>query len=452
MSDPSGKSAAAAAGGESEPSVQVRFTTRLDEQWRVTDAPIQLPTRLTRKGLSEVVNHLLAASDSSYVARPFDFLVNGELLRTSIRKALARHSLSGEEVVTIEYVEDVPPPTPEPSGAHQDWLSAMAVPPGGGGGLVLAGCYNGVAYLWETAKEGSVVAELTGHTAPVKSVAWLRQGSSSSELRAATASKDHTVRTWRMATSGAKGVTCEASLVGHTCSVESLAANPNGDRLCSGGWDGSMLLWSAAERLPSEAEGGGGNGKASKRAKSGASAAVATAAGPAELEPTTALPGHQGSVSALCWPTAALVYSGSWDGTIREWQVDVETTSATLAGQAAVLSLDVSLSSTLTASGHTDHILRVWDSRLQQAALQLQLSHKGWVADVKWCPHRPHLLASASYDGHVRLWDVRSTNPLHTLTEHEGKALCVAWDGAEKVASGGTDAQMRRAALALPGA
>ena len=51
----------------------IRFTTEL-EHLRVTDAPIQLPTRLSRAGLSEVVNHLLTDSlGASHVARPFDF-------------------------------------------------------------------------------------------------------------------------------------------------------------------------------------------------------------------------------------------------------------------------------------------------------------------------------------------------------------------------------------------
>ena len=87
---------------------------------------------------------------------------------------------------------------------------------------------------------------------------------------------------------------------------------------------------------------------------------------------------------ALSWPTAALVYSGGWDGKIKEWQVDVESSSATLGGQAAVLSLVVSLASAMVASGHTDHVLRVWDSRLQQAAMQIKFAHKGWVSSVRW--------------------------------------------------------------------
>ena len=109
-----------------------------------------------------------------------------------------------------------------------------------------------------------------------------------------------------------------------------------------------------------------------------------------------------------------------------------------------VVSIDVSLSSKLIASGHSDHALRLWDARLQAAALQLKLAHKGWVSAVRWCgAGSPHLCASACYDGIVRLWDVRSTVPLHQVSAHEGKALCLAWDGPERVASGGADAQLR---------
>ena len=68
------------------------------------------------------------------------------------------------------------------------------------------------------------------------------------ELCAATASKDHTLRTWRVSPNGSS--VCEAALVGHTSSAEALAANPTGDRLCSGAWDGSMLLWSVGDLQP----------------------------------------------------------------------------------------------------------------------------------------------------------------------------------------------------------
>ena len=456
----------AADANASEPQLSVRFTTQL-EALRVTDAPIQLPTRLTRAGLSEVVNHLITAQDGSHAARPFDFLLEGVLVRGSLGQALAKQGMTGEVVATLEYVECLPPPQPEQSCAHEDWIGGLAAHPGGAR-LLLSACFNNSAYVWNA--DGHRLAELTGHTAAVKAVAWLRGGSAgdaadapasaSQVLRAASGSKDHTVRTWRMSINGSgngsagRAVTsseCEACLVGHAASVESLATNPAGEMLCSGAWDGSVLVWNtaAAAGLANSAD-AAADEQPSKRAKAKKGAA-ASAAPPAEVTPVLTLYGHQGSVSALCWPTAALVYSGSWDGTIREWQVESETCSATLAGQPAILSLDVSLAATLIASAHTDHTLRLWDSRLQQAALRLKLPHPGWVSGVKWCPNSAHLLATSCYDGSVRIWDVRSTIPLHEMRAHDGgKALCIEWDGAERLVSGGSDAQLKTATLALP--
>ena len=123
--------------------------------------------------------------------------------------------------------------------------------------------------------------------------------------------------------------------------------------------------------------------------------------------------------------------------------------SRTLTLTKAASCLDVSLLCGLLASGHTDHILRLWDPRCApQAQHQLSLRHKGWVSGVAWSRHRAQLLLSSCHDGIVRLWDTRSTVPLHELPPHQDKALCVAWDGADAVVSGGTDGQLRISTLA----
>ena len=218
-----------------EPSANVRFTTRLEPSLRVTEAPIQLPVRLTRYGLSEVVNHLLGAAPP----RPFDFLLQGELLRGSLGKAMARLALSGEEAVTLEYIELLAPPQPQAGAAHDDWVAALASQPDGG--LLLTGCYDHAAYACDAA--GRRVATLAGHDAPVKGVAWLQPAGGGGAARAATASKDHTVRTWRL---DGETSACESIGSGHDDAVECLCANPAGSRLCSGGWDGQLLLWRRA--------------------------------------------------------------------------------------------------------------------------------------------------------------------------------------------------------------
>jgi WD40 repeat protein len=40
-----------------------------------------------------------------------------------------------------------------------------------------------------------------------------------------------------------------------------------------------------------------------------------------QQEPLEVLKGHGQSVSAICWPHPAALYSGSWDHTIRQWDV-----------------------------------------------------------------------------------------------------------------------------------
>jgi ribosome biogenesis protein YTM1 len=54
-------------------------------------------------------------------ARPFDFIVDGELVRKSLDKHLLEHNISPEAVVEVEYVPAVAPPEPKSSIPHDDW-------------------------------------------------------------------------------------------------------------------------------------------------------------------------------------------------------------------------------------------------------------------------------------------------------------------------------------------
>ena len=57
-----------------------------------------------------LVDDILNSADAMHAPRPFDFLLNGELVRGTLAKGLERHGLSGEAVALLEYVECVPPP------------------------------------------------------------------------------------------------------------------------------------------------------------------------------------------------------------------------------------------------------------------------------------------------------------------------------------------------------
>ena len=115
------------------------------------------------------------------------------------------------------------------------------------------------------------------------------------------------------------------------------------------------------------------------------------------------------------------------------------------AGNKVISSLSYSTPANLLASGHHDKIIRIWDPRKQdKEVIRYTLrSHLGWVSDVSFSPSNPHQLVSSSYDNSIKVWDLRSSLPLHTVKAHDDKALCVDWAADEIVLSGGADKQLR---------
>jgi ribosome biogenesis protein YTM1 len=67
-------------------------------------------------------------------------------------------------------------------------------------------------------------------------------------------------------------------------------------------------------------------------------------------------------------------------------------------------------------------------------------SHSAWVSTLAWHPTNPNMFLSGGYDGAVKVWDLRSNVPLHSLTQaHKDKVLCVGWAANQSFLSGGAD-------------
>jgi len=269
-----------------------------------------------------------------------------------------------------------------------------------------------------------------GHTGPIKSVAWM-SASSADEVSFATASHDFSLVGWKIDPADRK---CRAinQYAGHTRSVECVASDPSFERFCSGSWDHTIKIWkptstAAEEELPEEVEG------APKRAKVHFKTV--------KKHSLRTLKEHTLCVSSITWPTPYNIFSGSWDHTLRQWDVETGIATRTLTGDKIVSSVSYSPPLGLLASGHNDKVVRLWDPRSSDAMVKERLiSHSLWVSSVAWHPTKISMLVSGSHDGSIKVWDVRSRIPLHTLpSQHHGKVLCVAWDGSNKIVSGGAD-------------
>jgi ribosome biogenesis protein YTM1 len=144
------------------------------------------------------------------------------------------------------------------------------------------------------------------------------------------------------------------------------------------------------------------------------------------------------------------VVSGSWDHSLRLWDVDRFVAVREITCGKVVTDVScVGNNGQVFASSHPDNTIRLWDGRLDASGSVMQLSLKGhnqWISSLASSPWNQNELASGSYDGSLRTWDIRSNRPVHTMAEaHQGKILCVAWDGSESrrgIFTGGDDKQL----------
>ncbi len=86
--------------------------------------------------------------------------------------------------------------------------------------------------------------------------------------------------------------------------------------------------------------------------------------------------------------------------------------------------------------------MRLWDLRANDAISVKKkfIGHKGWVSSVKWSRENASQFTTCSFDGTVKVWDIRSSSPLHTLKlSHETEKL-LALDARDNlIFTGGED-------------
>mmetsp|Transcript_13682 Transcript_13682/g.19151 ORF Transcript_13682/g.19151 Transcript_13682/m.19151 type:complete len:97 (-) Transcript_13682:13-303(-) len=75
----------------------------------------------------------------------------------------------------------------------------------------------------------------------------------------------------------------------------------------------------------------------------------------------------------------------------------------------------------------------------------LKSSHKFWVSAVQWSPTDPYVLATTRHDGTMRVWNIRSSLPLHMFQAHpkSEKELCIAYTS-DVIYTGGSDSVVKR--------
>lgn len=334
---------------------------------------------------------------------------------------------------------------------HQDWVNSVVFH---SGGFFLATASNDqTARIWDIGS-GNCLRVLKGHQYAVCCVAFHPEGSS-----LVTSSSDHTVRIWDTSTGK-----CRRILQGHRVGVNAVAFNPDGSSLATASGDQIARIWDTSTETCQRI----------LQAYEAFSLSIAFHPGGSSLASTSEdktarvwdinlgscmhiLHAHQGSVlSAAFSPDGSSLATSSDDRTVRLWDISAGTCQRVLRGHKySVRSVAFNPQGSSLATASNDGTARLWDSSLglcqrilqdhQHSERSMAFGSDGSVSvrSVAFGPDGS-VLATASSDRTVRLWDVSAGTCQRILQGHHDVVLCVAFnpDGSS-LATGSSDRTVR---------
>lgn len=413
---------------------------------------------------------------------PFEFLINGTFLRTSIDEYLTANGISSETTIEIEYVRALIPPLHIASFEHDDWVSATdvlsatstpaswasaTIPPGQE--RILSGSYDGMLRVWNMSSQTIATSPSVtegGHSGSVKAAKFV------SPSQIVSAGMDRTVRVWKYneEDNGFSGtISPQLELYGHKSGIESVAVHAPTNRILSASTDHNVGFWSTKKAenpaapenlLPSAAS------RSSKKRKLNSAVSVA------QRGPLSLLSGHTAPVSAAIFDAkdATVGYSTSWDHSLRTWDLVTSALVDSRTMSHSLLSLEHLPDVHLLAAGTSARHITLIDPRTSATTLSAMTlrGHTNAVVSLARDPHSTYGLISGSHDGTCRIWDIRSTKTdkdgvvgesVYSISrkslEESGKAdsrrvggegvkvFSVCWDQTVGIVSGGEDKRIQ---------
>ena len=308
---------------------------------------------------------------------------------------------------------------------HTSGVSTVAVNPDGR--YIVSGSWDGTLRVWEFAT-GRCLNTLQGHTGTVTSVAVSPCG-----RHIVSGGHDSTLRVWELRTGR-----CLTTLQGKTSWVHSVAVSPDGRHIVSGSLDKTLRVWEiyfdiacAADLQVSLLKGF----VERKREKSELDEAVDKARdfyekGDYKRSFTTLFEVWKANKFSDIEPIrnlyTRLLKKGRVSGLHFAFQKRL------FGGHASnVSSVAVSPDGRYIVSGSWDKTLRVWELETGRCLHTLQEGHWGEVLSVAVSPDGRHIVSSGKYEKTLRVWELGTGRFLHTLEGLTGsiKSVAVSPDG-----------------------
>ncbi|MCW5316385.1 protein kinase [Nostoc sp. KVJ3] len=231
---------------------------------------------------------------------------------------------------------------------------------------------------------------------------------------------------------------CVQTLRGHSSMVHAIAISPDGQLIASGSNDKTIKLWQV------------GTGKLVRqlgRWSYGHSSMVHSVAF-SPISPRFSYQGESGKSAGITDMNWGVLASGSWDNTIKLWDVNTGKEIRTLIGHTNwVNSVAFSPDGKLLVSGSADCTIKLWQVNTG-IEIQTLTGHSDSVSSIAYSPRTVtttnsqdrQFVASGSNDYTIKLWQVYTGRNIYTLAGHSFFVNCIAFshDG-EIIASGSGD-------------
>ncbi|KAF2212551.1 hypothetical protein CERZMDRAFT_40814 [Cercospora zeae-maydis SCOH1-5] len=452
---------------EAQKQVKIRLSAKDDSIALPQDVgDLVISTDVKRYQLSTLVNKLLETTQPV----PFEFLINGQYLRTTVDEFLTENGISAETTLHVEYVKALSPPQYIASYEHDDWVSSVDVLSSSSNAAnwasvtgnvqpsIASASFDGALRIWNESQD--VLATGTGwHRGSIHATKWL------SPSQIVTAGTDRSVRLWEYAAGGAAAGSAKLSpkleLLGHKGAIDSLAVHAPSSRILTASADNRIGFWSSKKSEGTNYEPPAA--PSSKRRK---------LSGPAISTPQRGalsyLEGHTQHVKDVVFDSRdhTVAYSASIDHSVKTWDLTTSTCVNTRPTNQALLSVCHLPEQTGILAGGALNRIDLIDLRASasKVAVLSCRGHRNWVRGLSLDPDSPFRFVSGSDDSTCRIWDLRSTSQeaaggtvakaVYTIEREsqkgrkveqgsESSVYTVAWDQEVGIVAGGMDKMLQ---------
>ncbi|XP_054712384.1 notchless protein homolog 1-like [Uloborus diversus] len=417
-----------------------------NEAGEIGSPPFDMPVNVTAQQLQIICNSVLKKEEPV----PFLFFVDDVQIKESLASTLKDKPSSTEKILDIVYAEqavfrvrpvtrctsslpghaeavisasfspdgrylasgsgdttvrlwDVNTETPQYTcKGHKHWVLCISWSPNG---MKLAsGCKNGQIMIWDPKTGKQLGRALTGHGAYVSALCWEPLHLNAECRRIASASKDRTVRIWDV-------ITCQTLflLSSHTAGITCVKWGGTG-LIYSSSQDRTIIVWRASDGT---------------------------------LCRTLQAHGHW--VNTIALNTDYLLRTGPYDPSKASIVYrDIAETAEELSNTALKRYNSITKGEPeIMISGSDDFTMYLWTPENSKKPLTRMTGHQNLINDVKFSPDM-RLIASASFDKSIKIWNGRTGKFISTLRGHVQQVYQISWSADSRLlVSGSADSTLK---------